>query len=224
MTVLSDLESLYYIVAAGFPPGSWARALAVVKTESGGNPQATNNNGPTSGCPFGSTDYGLFQINGCYHPEILRTSWSDPLANAKVALAISKGGTDWSAWQDNYQQYMNSAQNTVNQFNQTGGVNGGGFPFPMPGPPGPGDIIPPNPIPGSTPVIGGAAQGIYSIIGIPSAVASGAADKVIGLITDPFKAFISSQIQGAVGKFVPFFLFAGALIIVFIFLLRSLDQ
>src|SRR5690242_6778975 len=55
---------------AGFNGGNLITAVAVGLAESGCNPSAQNHNGPTRGCPNGSTDRGLWQINDCYHPNV----------------------------------------------------------------------------------------------------------------------------------------------------------
>ncbi len=52
-------------------------------------------NGPTPGCPNGSTDRYLFQFNDCYHPEV---KCSDAKCDAKNAKRISKNGTDFHEW------------------------------------------------------------------------------------------------------------------------------
>lgn len=61
---------------------------------------------------------GLFQIRSLRHPasfggvDIWRYAWPlrDPIYNAKAALAITKGGTDFTAWSvwtsKSYEQYL----------------------------------------------------------------------------------------------------------------------
>jgi hypothetical protein len=63
-------------------------AAAVAMAESGGNPNATNKN------TNGTVDRGLWQINSIHGSR----STTDPSANAKAAVAISEGGTNWKAW------------------------------------------------------------------------------------------------------------------------------
>ena len=63
-------------------------AAAVAMAESGGNPNAINRNTNKS------VDRGLWQINSI-HGSL---SKMDPLANAKAAVKISKGGTNWKPW------------------------------------------------------------------------------------------------------------------------------
>jgi hypothetical protein len=45
-------------------------AIAVGLAEASCYPLARGVNGPTSGCPNGSVDRGLWQINNCYHPNV----------------------------------------------------------------------------------------------------------------------------------------------------------
>jgi hypothetical protein len=64
-------------------------AAAIAMAESGGNPNAVNGSNSN-----GSTDRGLWQINSIHGSQ----STLDPLANARAAVGISKGGTDWRPW------------------------------------------------------------------------------------------------------------------------------
>lgn len=64
-------------------------AAAIAMAESGGNPNAVNSSNSN-----GSTDRGLWQINSIHGSQ----STLDPVANARAAVAISKGGTDWRPW------------------------------------------------------------------------------------------------------------------------------
>lgn len=64
-------------------------AAAVAMAESGGRPDAVNTSNSD-----GSIDRGLWQINSIHGGQ----STLDPLANARAAVAISKGGTDWRPW------------------------------------------------------------------------------------------------------------------------------
>lgn len=76
-------------------------AAAVATAESGRNRLATNRNGATSGCPNGSTDRGLWQINGCYwgkyrwarRPRVFRARY-----NAKGMGVISNHGRTFRPW------------------------------------------------------------------------------------------------------------------------------
>jgi hypothetical protein len=53
---------------AGFSGDRLVTAVAVGMGESSCRPDAQNSNGPTKGCPNGSVDRGLWQINSCWHP------------------------------------------------------------------------------------------------------------------------------------------------------------
>lgn len=102
---------------AGFPQSSLVTAVAIGMAESGCKADATNANGPTDGCPGGSKDRGLWQINSCYHPGVTDECAYDPDCNAQSALDISKGGTDWSPWSayknGAYKQWLDEAQAAV---------------------------------------------------------------------------------------------------------------
>ncbi len=76
--------------AQGFPDPDLAAAVAYA--ESGGRPSVIVPE------PHGSPSYGLWQIHLSDHPQYDATSLLDPVYNAKAAFAISRGGTDWSAW------------------------------------------------------------------------------------------------------------------------------
>lgn len=97
-----NLNLLDILRQAGFKGEGLLTAYAVVMAESGSNPLAHNDNRKT-----GDDSYGLFQINmidklgtarlkqfGLQSKEDLL----DPLVNAKIAFAISKGGKDFGAW------------------------------------------------------------------------------------------------------------------------------
>lgn len=64
-------------------------AAAVALAESGGNPNSINTANSN-----GTVDRGLWQINSVHGSQ----STFDPLANARAAVGISKGGTDWRPW------------------------------------------------------------------------------------------------------------------------------
>lgn len=84
-------------------------AVAVALAESGGDPTATNQNTDQ----HRSTDYGLWQINGYWHPEYSKEELLTPGGNARAMAEISKNGTDWSQWvtytSGRYEQYMEVA-------------------------------------------------------------------------------------------------------------------
>jgi hypothetical protein len=93
-------------------------AIAVGLAESGCNPSAVNYNGPTSGCPNGSTDRGLWQINNCYHPEVSDACAYQAQCNADAAWNISSQGTNWSPWSTYnsgaWKSYVSDAGSIVN--------------------------------------------------------------------------------------------------------------
>ena len=96
----SQLEGLW--IQAGGSAASAPLAAAIALAESGGNPTSYNGNAGT-----GDNSYGLWQINmiGSMGPSRLRefglTSDSqllDPLTNAKAAVQVSNGGSNFSPW------------------------------------------------------------------------------------------------------------------------------
>lgn len=92
MAALSDSQLASVVKQAGFPASSWPTAIAIILAESGGNPNATHKN------LNGSTDYGLFQINSVHGSLLQQGSWSDPVANARMGLAVSSNGSNWKPW------------------------------------------------------------------------------------------------------------------------------
>jgi hypothetical protein len=74
----------------GFPDADFAATIAM--RESGGDPMAANDNPPRE------RSFGLWQINLLAHPQFSRENMLNPRRNAEAAFAISKHGTDWSAW------------------------------------------------------------------------------------------------------------------------------
>ncbi|WP_198348118.1 transglycosylase SLT domain-containing protein [Plantactinospora sp. KBS50] len=112
--------------AAGFRGNPLVTAVAVAMAESSCNPSAVGSNGPTSGCPYGSLDRGLWQINNCYHPTVTDTCAYDAQCNANAAYSISSGGSNWQPWSTYnngaYASYLSAAQAAVNR------LGGGGTP------------------------------------------------------------------------------------------------
>ena len=64
-------------------------AAAVARAESGGYPDAVGDQ---------NTSFGLFQIHVPAHREYDRSQLLQPVANARAAYAISRGGTYWKPW------------------------------------------------------------------------------------------------------------------------------
>lgn len=83
----SQLEQLW--IQAGGSSKYAPMAAAVALAESGGRPDAVNTSNSN-----GTIDRGLWQINSIHGSQ----STLDPVANARAAVAISKGGTDWRPW------------------------------------------------------------------------------------------------------------------------------
>jgi hypothetical protein len=84
---------------AGFPRNdTLVLAVAIGLAESGCIRTARGVNGPTQGCPNGSVDRGLWQINSCWHPEVSDRCSYRAQCNAHAAYAISSGGTDFTPW------------------------------------------------------------------------------------------------------------------------------
>jgi hypothetical protein len=93
-------------------------AIAVGLAESSCNPAAQNHNGPTSGCPNGSTDRGLWQINDCYHSEVSNACAYQVQCNADAAWKISSEGTNWTPWSTYnggaWKSYISDADSIIN--------------------------------------------------------------------------------------------------------------
>jgi hypothetical protein len=94
-------------------------AVAVGMAESYCDKDAVGHNPPTSGCPDGSDDRGLWQINSCYHPEVSDHCAFRPTCNARAAKRISDHGKDWSPWSaydsGAYRQFLSVAKQAVDQ-------------------------------------------------------------------------------------------------------------
>lgn len=95
-----DLRAV--LVQAGFTGAGLETALSIAQAESGNRPKAWNRDASTE-----DNSYGLFQINmlGKMGAERRKKfglksndELFDPLTNARVAYAISKGGTNFKPW------------------------------------------------------------------------------------------------------------------------------
>jgi TP901 family phage tail tape measure protein len=73
---------------AGGTPSAANLAAAVAMAESGGDPNAENHNSN------GTIDRGLWQINSIHGAH----STFDPMGNARGAVSISSGGSNWTPW------------------------------------------------------------------------------------------------------------------------------
>jgi len=100
---------------AGGAPSVANLAAAVALAESGGLSTAQNINSD------GSIDRGLWQINSVHG----NLSTFDPFANAKAAVKISSGGTDWNPWTT----FKSGAYQKFLQLGGLVGMQGGGDPF-----------------------------------------------------------------------------------------------
>jgi hypothetical protein len=110
---LDELRAL--AASVGFPDPETAAAVAMA--ESRGNPSAQNivtNPAPGNGP---ERSFGLWQVNTLAHPNYDEQSLLDPTYNARAALAISSGGTNWTPWSTynhgDYKQYMVSYASTI---------------------------------------------------------------------------------------------------------------
>jgi hypothetical protein len=94
----SQLQQLW--IAAGGNPSKALIASAIAMAESGGDPNATDNDSN------GTIDRGLWQINSVHGAQ----STYNPLQNARAAIAISSNGTNWEPWvtyqKGLYEQFM----------------------------------------------------------------------------------------------------------------------
>lgn len=77
----------------GFPEATIPTITGIVMAESGGNPYAHNDNPKTR-----DDSYGITQINALAHGPVAKTALGDPVQAMKLALSISKGGTDFTPW------------------------------------------------------------------------------------------------------------------------------
>jgi hypothetical protein len=133
-TPLSMSQVLKYAQAAGVPYGSkLAMAGAIAAAESSLKPGESSTNGPTSGCPSGSVDRGLWQVNSCYHSEVSASCAYDPSCNAKAMAKISSDGSNWSPWSTYkngaYKKYLSEAQKAMAGLSSdagSGGADAGG--------------------------------------------------------------------------------------------------
>jgi cell wall-associated NlpC family hydrolase len=119
---------------AGFSGPALQQAWAIASRESGGNPNAFNGNAST-----GDKSYGLFQINmlGGLGPARMRQyglkneqDLFNPVVNARVAYAMSKGGKDFGAWGIGPNAYKGAPPAALKRYQQLlgqfpGGASGG---------------------------------------------------------------------------------------------------
>jgi Lysozyme like domain len=101
---------------AGFPRNQQlVVAVAIGLAESSCNSGATHRNRGRS-C---SVDRGLWQINGCSHPEVSVSCAFQARCNAKAAYRISGRGTNFRPWATygggQYRRFMAPARAAVNR-------------------------------------------------------------------------------------------------------------
>lgn len=115
-----------YLHNAGFAGNDLITAVAIAYAESGLHYDAKG--GPNSD---GSYDYGLMQINGKAHPDLMTPTvisdgtWKDPLWNARAAFKIySAAGhkfTPWSTYSSgSYDKHMGDAKSAVKRLQDAG--------------------------------------------------------------------------------------------------------
>ena len=102
---------------AGFSGDRLVTAVAVGMGESSCRPDAHNSNGPTKGCPNGSVDRGLWQINSCWHPAVSKNCAYDAQCNAHAAYRISSKGANFTPWvaytNGSYRKHLDAARAAV---------------------------------------------------------------------------------------------------------------
>jgi len=98
-----DLVNLWLYV--GGPAGVADIAAAIALAESHGCKYAKagpNDDRPSPQCVYRQTDgensYGLWQINQRAHPSYSADDLYDAVGNARAALAVSNGGSDFGPW------------------------------------------------------------------------------------------------------------------------------
>ena len=138
MTILTATEIYNVCVQAGFSPDQAVTWTAIAMAESHGNTEAHN--------PHGEDSWGLWQVN--IDPDVRDNPWgnlTDPVANARAAYEISRGGTDMRPWTTthasnagtpaDYRMYMDEARAAAGGAYQGdfSGVSGYNDPNPMGG-------------------------------------------------------------------------------------------
>jgi hypothetical protein len=108
---------------AGFSGDRLVTAVAVGMGESSCRPDAQNSNGPTKGCPNGSVDRGLWQINSCWHPSVSTSCAYDAQCNANAAYRISAKGANFTPWvaytNGSYRNHLDAARAAVSRLSRT---------------------------------------------------------------------------------------------------------
>lgn len=113
-SAVSMVDTLKFAMKAGMTcDDDLITAGAIAMAESSLIPNNMASNGPTKGCPSGSSDYGLWQIDTCYHPKYTAACLRQPDCNAKAMVEVSDSGSDWTPWASfksgRYKKYVKSA-------------------------------------------------------------------------------------------------------------------
>jgi Lysozyme like domain len=103
---------------AGFSKtGTLVTAVAVALAESHCSTKAVNRNGRTRGCPRGSIDRGVWQINDCHHPKVSARCAHTAQCSANAAYRISSHGKTFRPWvayrNGRYRSYLAEARAAV---------------------------------------------------------------------------------------------------------------
>lgn len=116
---------------AGWPEAELGNALGVVKSESGGDPSASNTLGSEE------DSWGLWQINRMAHPQYSVAQLCDPVFNATVAYQLyAARGNCYNDWWYSSQALgvcpFGTAQHSVSEFSALANreVGGGGLVLP----------------------------------------------------------------------------------------------
>lgn len=103
------IEQAYKLATEqGFTGDSAIKIVAIGIAESGLEEHGPDGiNDPTDGCPDGSRDRGILQINDCYHPEVSDDQAYHAASAFAAGLRISDGGTNFHPWATfNTQRYL----------------------------------------------------------------------------------------------------------------------
>lgn len=99
MPTLSAVQIAQYAYNAGARNSAAGQdltlAVAIALAESGGQTNVTHKNSDSRR----TTDYGVWQINGYWHADLIaRGNWSDPAYNAQMMWIIKTKRGGWSQW------------------------------------------------------------------------------------------------------------------------------
>jgi hypothetical protein len=127
MITLSAAQIAGYAYKAGFRGNDLTMSVAVALAESGGRADVTHINSDA----HHSVDYGLWQINGYWHADLLaKGAWSDPQYNAQMAYIIVTTRGGWSQWstfkEGAYIVHMPAAIAATKDFDPSATVPSGG--------------------------------------------------------------------------------------------------